>query len=294
MQAGADVVVNGHDHDYERFAPQDANGKAASNGIREFVAGTGGAHLRGFSTTRPNSEVRNSSTFGVLKLTLHASSYDWEFTPIAGQIFHDSGSAACVGAANAPTATVVPTAPTSGPSQVFAAAETAPVPHGGDAADDAAIWVDPADPGRSTIIGTDKQGGLAVYDLAGEQIQYLADGTPNNVDIRAGFPLGGQPVDLVTAGKTNNNTLGIFTVDPATRTLTSVAARTITTGSTYGSCMYHSAKSGAFYYFVNSRSGVVEQWELFDNGAGKVDARKVRTFDVGTQTEGCVADDALG
>jgi len=113
IQVGADVVVNGHDHDYERFAPQDANGKATPNGIREFVAGTGGRSLRGFGSTKPNSEVRNSSSFGVLKLTLHASSYDWEFAPIAGQTFRDSGSAACVGAANAPTptATATPTEP---------------------------------------------------------------------------------------------------------------------------------------------------------------------------------------
>jgi len=93
----ADVVVSGHDHSYERFAPQTPQGKAdPERGIREFVVGTGGAHLRGFEEIRPNSEVRNSNTWGVLKLTLHPASYDWEFVPVAGKSFRDSGSAACV------------------------------------------------------------------------------------------------------------------------------------------------------------------------------------------------------
>jgi 3',5'-cyclic AMP phosphodiesterase CpdA len=93
----ADVVLNGHDHSYERFAPQTPQGKAdPGRGIREFVVGTGGAHLRGFERIRPNSEVRNSDTWGVLKLTLHPAGYDWEFVPVAGKSFRDSGSAACV------------------------------------------------------------------------------------------------------------------------------------------------------------------------------------------------------
>ena len=94
---GADVIVSGHRHQYERFAPQTSTGAASSKGIREFVVGTGGAALVGFSTVAPNSEIRNSSTYGVLKLTLHASSYDFAFIPIAGQSFRDSGSANCHG-----------------------------------------------------------------------------------------------------------------------------------------------------------------------------------------------------
>jgi len=94
---GADVIVSGHRHHYERFAPQTSTGAASSKGIREFVVGTGGASLTGFSTVAPNSQVRNSSTYGVLKLTLHSSSYDFAFVPIAGQSFTDSGSASCHG-----------------------------------------------------------------------------------------------------------------------------------------------------------------------------------------------------
>ncbi len=187
-----------------------------------------------------------------------------------------------------------PTAVHDSVTSVAATVETEPVPHEGDAADDPAIWVNPADPARSTIIGTDKLGGLAVYDLAGKQIQYLPDGNMNNVDLRAGFALGGQSVALVTAGNRSGNRIAIYRVDPATRRLEDVAARAITTLEVYGSCMYHSAKTSKLYYFVNSKAGAVEQWELFDDGKGRVDGRQVRAFAVGSQTEGCVADDQLG
>ena len=94
---GADVVLSGHDHLYERFAPQTPAGQASPDrGIREFVVGTGGSILYRFSQIRANSEVRNNRTWGVLKLTLHPTSYSWEFVPIAGQTFTDAGSADCV------------------------------------------------------------------------------------------------------------------------------------------------------------------------------------------------------
>jgi hypothetical protein len=109
----ADVILNGHDHTYERFAPQNPSAQADSNGIREFVVGTGGAGLYPFPTIQPNSQVRNNTTYGVLKLTLHATSYDWQFIPIAGQTFTDSGTGNCVGGGTNPTPTRTPT---SGPT----------------------------------------------------------------------------------------------------------------------------------------------------------------------------------
>ena len=97
-EANADVVVNGHDHDYERFAPQDPEGSPDSKrGIREFVAGTGGKNLRPFGEPKPNSELRNATAFGVLKLTLKPNSYEWQFIPEAGKSFMDSGSGNCHG-----------------------------------------------------------------------------------------------------------------------------------------------------------------------------------------------------
>jgi hypothetical protein len=92
---GVDVVLNGHDHIYERFAPQTPTGSADANGIREFIVGTGGNNHTSIASVAANSQVRNASTYGVLKLTLHPTSYDWTFTPEAGAAFTDSGSGAC-------------------------------------------------------------------------------------------------------------------------------------------------------------------------------------------------------
>ena len=177
---------------------------------------------------------------------------------------------------------------------VAASAETAPVPSNGDAADDPAIWRHPVEPELSTIIGTDKDSGLAVYDLAGRELQFVPDGEMNNVDLRDGFPLAGESISLVTAGNQSDSTIAIYRINTSTRMLENVAARALKTCAPYGSCMYRSAKNGKFYYFVNSRSGTIEQWELFDNGAGKVEGKKVRSYEIGLRPEGCVADDELG
>jgi len=95
-EAHADLVIVGHEHSYERFAPQDPDGHAdQENGIREIVVGTGGRSHELLGLALPNSEVRNWSTYGVLKLTLAPGHYRWEFVPIPGGEFHDSGSASC-------------------------------------------------------------------------------------------------------------------------------------------------------------------------------------------------------
>ena len=96
---GAEIVLAGHDHTYERYAPQTPGAQADFDfGIREFVVGTGGKNLYGLGSAEPNSEVRNNKTYGVLKLTLSADGYTWEFLPVAGASFTDSGSGTCHGA----------------------------------------------------------------------------------------------------------------------------------------------------------------------------------------------------
>jgi hypothetical protein len=99
FDAGADLVLAGHDHTYERFGPQrpDATPDPAF-GIRSFVVGTGGRSHYAFRTPLPSSERRDSTTFGVLRLTLRATGYDWGFVPVAGGQFTDSGSGFCHGA----------------------------------------------------------------------------------------------------------------------------------------------------------------------------------------------------
>jgi calcineurin-like phosphoesterase family protein len=109
-----DVVLNGHDHIYERFAPQAPNGTLdTARGIREFIVGSGGANHTSLATIFANSEVRNVNTFGILKLTLHPTSYDWQFVPEAGKTFTDTGTGNCHGTASSgtplPTATITKT-----------------------------------------------------------------------------------------------------------------------------------------------------------------------------------------
>ena len=94
--ARADVILASHAHGYERFARQTPSGTAdTTRGIRQFVVGTGGKSLQSFSTSAPNTEVRNNSTYGILKMTLRPTSYTWNFVPEVGKNFTDSGSQAC-------------------------------------------------------------------------------------------------------------------------------------------------------------------------------------------------------
>jgi PKD repeat protein len=93
---GVEIVLNGHEHVYERFAPQAPDGTAdPAHGIRQFIVGTGGAGLYGFDTPLPNSEARDDTSHGVLKLSLYADRYGWEFVPVAGDSYTDSGSGTC-------------------------------------------------------------------------------------------------------------------------------------------------------------------------------------------------------
>jgi hypothetical protein len=93
---GVDVILTGHDHHYERFAPQDAFGVADASAPRQFVVGSGGASLRPMGDIEPNSVTSAGRVVGVLELTLHDASYDWRFLPAAGHTYTDSGSASCV------------------------------------------------------------------------------------------------------------------------------------------------------------------------------------------------------
>jgi len=179
---------------------------------------------------------------------------------------------------------------------VVALAETAPVGSPGDAADDPAIWADPANPANSLIIGTDKKAGLNLYDMQGRVIQHLPDGKMNNVDLREGFMLGGQPIVLVTASDRTSKAVAIYRLDTEARHLINIADGVQPTGQgdPYGQCMYRSARSGKTYVFINDSNGEKRQWELVDAGNGKVRTVRVRDFAFSTQVEGCVADDASG
>jgi 3-phytase len=141
------------------------------------------------------------------------------------------------------------------------------------------------------VIGTNKLGGLAVYDLDGRQLHYYGGIKPNNVDIRYGLNLAGSLIDIVTASETDSDTILIYRVDPATRALVNVRAQACPTDfGISGLCMYKSPVSGKFYVFVSDSSGKVKQFELYRAG-NAIDYAVVRTLSFGSMTEGCVADD---
>jgi hypothetical protein len=107
--AKADVILNGHEHFYERFAQQNPAGQPDPNGVRQFIVGTGGAGLMSLSTRLATSQASDDRTHGVLKLTLHSGSYDWNLVPQAGQTFTDSGTASCHKAGATGSDTTAPT-----------------------------------------------------------------------------------------------------------------------------------------------------------------------------------------
>ncbi|NUM64896.1 phytase, partial [candidate division KSB1 bacterium] len=173
-------------------------------------------------------------------------------------------------------------------------------------ADDPAIWIHPTDPAQSLVIGTDKIGdAVYVWDMNGQQRQRVSvSATPNNGDVRYGMPVGGVPVDIYVVGAENPSRLVIFKIDPNTRQLSDITASGATSTpqvkEPYGVCLYRRASDGAYFAFVNSNggvNGVLNQYQLLDNGAGRVRAVFVRSFggDVnGDHSEGMVADDELG
>ena len=161
--------------------------------------------------------------------------------------------------------------------------------------DDMCIWIHPTDKSLSTVITADKAVGcLFVYDLAGKVLQKTTMRGAANIDLRYGFPLAGETVDIVALNlRSGGFRIAVFKVDPKTRKLTRVDNERIQTADNYGGTMFRSPKTGKFYFVTTSKSGVVEQFELSDDGKGKVKGVKVRTWDSG-YSEGAAGDDIAG
>jgi 3-phytase len=164
--------------------------------------------------------------------------------------------------------------------------------------DDMCIWVHPSAPEQSVIVTSDKAAQmLFVFDLDGKTVQALpVDGKPGNIDLRYGFPLGGESVDIVAFNDRSQQIICVYTVDTKTRQLQRVDDGSIHTGLNYGFTLYKSPKSGKYYAFTvpeEASGSNAEQYELMDNGAGRVTGRKVRTW-MQPKSEGCVADDETG
>jgi len=160
--------------------------------------------------------------------------------------------------------------------------------------DSVTVWVHPADPSRSTLIASDKVADrLFVYDLSGRVLQTVATPKPGNVDVRRGFPLGGERVDILAFNQREAGFgIRVYRIDPETRRLERVD-RGDTSGQGEGGGLYHSRATDRFYYIMTSNIGVVTQYELTDDGTGRVATRPVRQWMAG-RCEGAVADDRTG
>ena len=172
---------------------------------------------------------------------------------------------------------------------VLPSVQTDPIPSPGDAADDPAIWLHPSDPAQSRVLGTDKRNGLAVYDLQGRQLQYLASGRLNNVDVRHGFQLGEEQVDLAVASNRDHNSLHAFAIDPASGQLSELGQIATALDEIYGLCLGQ-GRDGVIYAITNDKDGRFVQYRL-DGSQGELRGQLVREFAVATQPEGCVVDD---
>ncbi len=173
-------------------------------------------------------------------------------------------------------------------------------------ADDPAIWIHPTDPALSLIIGTDKAGdAVYVWNMQGQQLQRIPlINTPNNGDVRYGMEVGGAPVDIYVVGAEDPSRVVVFKIDPNTRALSDITTAggilTPQVKAPYGVALYRRSHDGAMYVFVDSNggtTGVLHQYQLFDDGAGRVRGVFVRSFGLeynGHHSEGIVADDDLG
>ncbi len=178
---------------------------------------------------------------------------------------------------------------------VTARGETTPVgTSNADAADDPAIWRNAADPAQSLIVGTDKKAGLYVYGLDGRARDFLDAGRVNNVDLREGIAIQGQPGLLVAASDRNDPAhakIALFRLDPASAKLTALGQVDAGQGEAYGVCLYRAAQ--ATYAFIVLKDGTVNQIAIDASGPTPT-GRAVRTMKLGTQSEGCAVDDRTG
>lgn len=179
-------------------------------------------------------------------------------------------------------------------SPVAAKYETTQVPNQEDSADDPAFWLHPENPEKSIVIGSNKKGGVLLYNLKGKEIFHWNQTPINNVDVRYDFPFKGKKIDIVVGSSKETNGIHVFQMNKDGKGLTLIS-KTIKTGpSAYGVCLHKDLKNRKFYAFVTHKTGSIEQWLLADDGKGEVKGSLVRTMTLSSQTEGCVADDEYG
>lgn len=179
---------------------------------------------------------------------------------------------------------------------LFPGVETTPSPYPGDSVDDAAIWYDADHPDQSVVLTTLKASnlrpvqptGILVYDLAGQQLQFLKGGTPNNIDLRPSFPDGDQNFTLIAASHWYTEEVGLYRFDPEARRLSLLKLFPTGVRALRGLCMavYHDK----FYYFAVGSSGDIEQYRIISPNEVKLEQR----WELSSVAEGCVADETNG
>jgi len=174
--------------------------------------------------------------------------------------------------------------------------ETDPSPYPGDSIDDVAIWYDTSDPENSVVMATLKASnqrpvlptGLLTYDLMGNQLQFLSGGTPNNIDLRPGFPAQGSTISIIAASHWYSGKVGLYRLDSATRRVSLIKLFSTGVDKLRGLCM--AKQVDQFYYFAVGGTGVVEQYRI----AALDEVVLERRWKLGSEAEGCVADDLGG
>ena len=184
---------------------------------------------------------------------------------------------------SAPRATVAPI--------IAATAETDPVDTAADAADDPAIWRNPADPMKSLVIGTDKQAGIHVYSLAGKRLSFTPAARLNNVDLRES---GGRVIAAASdRADVNAAHVSLFTLDTAAARLVPLGRFPVGPGEAYGMCLWTRARDHALFGFIVLKDGRIDQVSIDLTGARPV-VRTLRSMKLASQAEGCVVDDRTG
>lgn len=275
---GADLFLSGHDHHYERFAPQSPSGALEpERGVRQFIVGTGGHRHRSLAFIQPNSEARDTEVFGVLKLTLHPDRYDWELIPIEGQtFFSDSGSAPCVSAGEVPAAPPVTTQPVvnvaeptmSTPTTTTTTATTTTTT---TPATTSTTTVPPAGMDYTVVAGDTVSLIAARYGLVWQDVASANGLTePYIIEIGQVLRLPGVAANATpvtsTPPATTTTTTTTATTSTATTTTTQPATTTAAAPTTGGSGRTHTVASGETIIAIAAQYGVDWRQVLQLNG----------------------------
>jgi len=161
-----------------------------------------------------------------------------------------------------------------------------------DSVDDMAIWINKKDRNKSIVIGTDKNSGVAVYDLKGKMLHFYETGATNNVDVRYNFPFSNDTIDIVALTNRKRNSIQIFKINKESFELELIGEEILNAdfGDVYGFCLYHNDSLNKFSAFVNTKKGAVAQF-VFESNNDSITFKEQIRISKNNIVEGMVADD---